>query len=57
MHVHVHCSDGEAKLWLEPEVSFARNYGLSQSQLAEVEQVVKERKDEIAAAWRKHFGS
>ena len=56
MHVHIHCADGEAKFWLEPEVSLAKNYGLNNSQLTEVENVVEERRDEIARAWRKHFG-
>ena len=55
MHVHIHCADGEAKFWLEPEVSLAKNYGLNNSQLTEVKNVVEERRDEIAGAWRKHF--
>jgi hypothetical protein len=56
MHVHVCCGDGEAKFWLEPEVSLANNYGLNSSQVTEVRKVVEERRDEIARAWRKHFG-
>lgn len=28
MHVHVHCSDGEAKYWLEPDIALAKNYHL-----------------------------
>ena len=55
MHVHVYCEEGEAKFWLAPEVELARNHHLSAKQIAEVEQVVKERKDEIADAWHKHF--
>jgi len=56
MHVHIHCLDGEAKFWLEPGVSLATSYGLNNSQLTEVSNVVEERRDEIARAWRKHFG-
>lgn len=56
MHVHVYCADGEVKFRLEPEVSVAQKYGLSRIQLAEVMQVVKERKNDIADAWHKHFG-
>jgi hypothetical protein len=55
MHVHVYCANGEAKVWLEPEVALARNHRLSQRQLSEVIDVVKERKDEIADAWNRHF--
>ena len=57
MHVHVYCADGEAKFWLEPEVNVAQNHGLADRQLAEALQVAKERRDEIADAWRRHFGS
>jgi len=33
MHVHVYCAEGEAKFWLEPEISVANNYGLSKVQI------------------------
>jgi len=56
MHVHVSCGDGEAKFWVEPEVSLARNYGLKGPQLREVKSVVEARRDEIVEAWREHFG-
>ena len=56
MHVHIYCADGEAKFWVEPEVSLAKNYGLESSQLTEIRKVVEERRDEIAKAWREHFG-
>ena len=54
-HVHVYCPDGEVKFWLEPKISVANNYGLSKTQIVELIQIVKERKDEIADAWDKHF--
>jgi hypothetical protein len=56
-HVHVHCADGEAKVWLDPEVEVANRYGLSDRALAEVLQVIRERADEIRGAWNEHFGS
>jgi hypothetical protein len=55
MHVHVYCSDGEAKFWIEPQVSLARNYGLSQEQIVELSGIVEEHRDEITNAWEKHF--
>ena len=55
MHVHVYSPDGEAKFWLEPEVSVARNYGLRASQITRLMQLVEERRDEIVTAWRQHF--
>jgi len=55
MHVHVFCADGEAKFWLEPDVSLAQNYGLAQKRLSELTRITRARKDEITNAWRKHF--
>lgn len=54
-HVHALGSEGEVKIWLEPEVSIAKSHGLSSPQLAELLHVVKERRDEILERWRSHF--
>jgi hypothetical protein len=54
-HEHVRCGDGEAKFWLDPEVSLAVNHHLSKRQLAETERVIKDRRDEIIESWREHF--
>ena len=56
MHVHVHCGDGEAKFWLEPDITVAKNYGLSNQQLSKIERIVRDHKDELISAWIKHFG-
>ena len=55
MHVHVHCGDGEAKLWLEPHIELANNFRLSLSQLKEIEQIIEVRQDELHRAWQGHF--
>ena len=55
-HVHVQYANGEAKLWLEPEVEFAQNHGLSVRRLATVVNLAREHRDEIQAAWRTRFG-
>jgi hypothetical protein len=57
MHVHVSSPDGEAKLWLEPEISVARNYGLSEQDLNRVRKLVANRQEEIRDAWNEQFGS
>lgn len=57
VHVHVECPDGDAKFWLEPAVVLAVNNGLSRRKLEILRKVVEKRKDEIARAWHKHFGS
>lgn len=55
-HVHVISADGEAKYWLEPEVDLAKNHGLSSRALGRVEEIVRERREEILNAWNRHFG-
>jgi hypothetical protein len=57
IHVHVSSGDGEAKFWLEPSVSLAQNYGLSQRELRDIQKIIEERKDEIKNNWKKHFTS
>jgi len=56
-HIHVSCADGEAKFWLDPTVELAKNHGLSQEQIGEMQKIVEERKDELIHAWRSHFRS
>ncbi len=55
VHVHVSCSDGEAKFWLSPEVSLAGSFGLSSKQITEVRRIIEERRDDIVRAWEEHF--
>lgn len=55
MHVHVHCGDGEAKFWLEPQIELARNYRLTRKQLRQIEGIIEDRRDELTVAWKQHF--
>lgn len=57
MHVHVHCSDGEAKFWLEPEIELARNYRLSGQQIRQVKEIIEAHYEELKSAWKKYFGN
>lgn len=56
MHVHVHCSNGEAKYWLTPNAELARNCGLSRPQLNDIQRIIEAHYDELQAAWERHFG-
>jgi hypothetical protein len=56
MHVHVHCQNGEAKFWLEPQIELARNYKLSRFQLKAIENIIEVHYDEFTTAWQTHFG-
>ena len=57
MHVHVQCSEGEAKYWLEPAIELAQNYGLSERQLCSVKALIETHADDIRSSWARHFGS
>jgi len=57
MHVHVVCVSGEAKFWLEPAIEIARNHGLTDRQLREVESLIEVHRNELVSAWRRHFES
>jgi hypothetical protein len=57
LHVHVNHPTGEAKFWLEPKISLAGNYGLTQRRLATALRLIREHEDEIRIAWRRHFPS
>ena len=54
MHVHVICSDGEAKFWLEAEIELARNHNLSRARLREIEDIIEEHYDDFKSAWKEH---
>jgi len=54
-HVHVHCENGEAKFWMEPEIELARNHHLSRSQLKQIESIIEEHYDGFKNAWQAHF--
>jgi hypothetical protein len=55
MHVHVHHETGEAKIWLEPDIVVAQNFGLSERRLATALRLTQEHQHEIRAAWETHF--
>ena len=56
MHVHVHHETGEAKIWLEPAIVVAQNFGMPARRLAAALAMVQEHQDEIREAWQEHFG-
>ena len=57
MHVHVASSEGNAKFWLEPELELAENHGIPDRELSTIARILERRRDEVEAAWRKHFAS
>ena len=55
IHIHVTREEGEAKFWIDPIVSLAIYYGLNPKKLTEIQKIVEEHKNEIIAAWQRHF--
>ena len=55
-HIHICSEKGEAKFWIEPEISLAMSQGIPTHELAKIENIVKEHQNEIKIAWQKHFG-
>ena len=54
-HVHVQHATGEAKIWLDPQVELAHNWGLTPVRVATAVRLVREHEHEIRAAWATHF--
>lgn len=54
-HVHVICENGEVKFWLEPKIELAENYGLSEKQINEIKEIIKDKINDIKKSWNKHF--
>ena len=52
----MHHATGEAKFRLDPEIEIAQNYGLSPNRVNTAERMIREREDEVRAAWNEHFG-
>jgi hypothetical protein len=55
MHVHVRSGRREAKFWLEPAAVLAKNYGYSQHEPGQIQEIIEARRDELTVAWHRHF--
>jgi hypothetical protein len=56
LHIHVTSEDGEAKYWLEPQISLAVHFKFRLKHLTEIQQLIEEHQDEIISSWKKYFG-
>ena len=55
-HIHVEKGDHEAKVWLEPMIEVAYNYGFSSREIKFILQIIERYEREIHERWSKHFG-
>lgn len=56
LHIHVIHAEGEAKIWIEPEIEVESVYGLNSKQVKEILEQVMEHENEIRESWDHHFG-
>lgn len=54
-HIHVRSSEAEAKFWLRPFVTLARNDGFSSRQITELEGYVQQHRKLLTEAWHGYF--
>lgn len=55
-HAHVSTASGTAQFWPEPLVALDSYHNLSTKELHQIEQLVKEHKNDFREAWDRHFG-
>lgn len=55
-HIHVSSSDGEVKIWLEPQIEVAKVVNLTTEQVNSILKIVKKHEEEINGSWNNHFG-
>lgn len=54
-HIHVSSPNGEAKIWLEPDISVAKVIELSNQDINKILKLVETHLEEINDFWNKHF--
>ena len=54
-HIHVARDDADAKFWLDPEVTLARNRGFSSKELRDVLDVIENELQVLRDAWDDFF--
>ena len=54
-HIHVRNAEAEAKFWLEPDISLARNDGFNSKELKEIFVIVETHRTQFTEAWYDYF--
>ena len=54
-HIHVRNAESEAKFWLEPDISLARNDGFNSKELKEIFVNVETHRMQFTEAWYDYF--
>jgi hypothetical protein len=51
MPVHAQSAVGDAKFWLDPEVTLATNHGYSRRELRDIERIIREQLETLRHEW------
>ncbi|WP_118789961.1 DUF4160 domain-containing protein [Haemophilus haemolyticus] len=54
-HIHVRNAESEAKFWLEPDISLARNDGFNSKELKEIFVIVETHRMQFTEVWYDYF--
>lgn len=54
-HVHVTKGDGNAKIWLEPEVLEEYSYGFKAQEKKFIRETALDKREDLIKAWDEHF--
>ena len=55
-HIHVEKGEKSAKVWLEPTIEVATNYGFTSKEIRFIIQTIQENEQLINEKWNYHFG-
>jgi hypothetical protein len=55
LHIHAQRAECLAKIWLQPDIRLAENYGFSASDLRVILEQVVLNANEIERVWNEHF--
>jgi hypothetical protein len=56
VHVHVERDDMIAKFWLDPFVRLSSSGGFNRMELARIQKIIVERRQQLMEAWHEFFG-
>lgn len=56
MHIHVKSAEKEAKLWLEPDIEVAENYGFASKELKDIIKIVQNNANDFKHKYAIHVG-
>ncbi len=54
-HIHIEKGNGSAKWWLTPEPTMVYSTGFKTGEERRIRALIKQHRDELLQAWRRHF--